>query len=157
MRFRTSLLFVLTALALLCASPFARAQEGATSAPLEVSDPQWSYQNVRAESNFPNPSPSGDPDGLMSSTTAATHAVSALFRNTGSKTVKSVKWEFVFFKDEQQTKVQKRHTFHGKQEIRPGEAVRLKNWSYKPPATEYGAARVVRVDYTDGTSWRAGK
>lgn len=145
---------VLAAFVLLCLSPYARAQES-TQPPLEISDPQWIYLSVRESSNFPSTAPSGDADGLMSSTTAATHAVSALFRNTGSKTVKSITWEYVFFKDEQRTRVEKRHTFRGKQEIRPGESARLKNFSYKPRSTEYGAVRALRVDYADGTSWRA--
>lgn len=145
---------VLAAFALLCVSPSARAQEGAQP-PVEVSDPQWVYLNVRESSNFPNTAPSGDADGLMSGTATATHVVSALVRNTGSKIVKSVTWEYVFFKDEQRTRVEKRHTFRGKQEIRPGESARLKNFSYRPRATEHGAARAVRIDYTDGTSWRA--
>ena len=155
MKYKLSLI-VLAAFALLCVSPSARAQDGAQP-PLEVSDPQWMYLSVRESSNFPSTAPSGDADGLMSSTSAAMHAVSALFRNTGSKTVKSVTWEYVFFKDEQRTRVEKRHTFRGKQEIRPGESARLKNVSYRPRATEYASARVVRVDYTDGTTWRADK
>ncbi|HLL70629.1 MAG TPA: hypothetical protein VK363_04300 [Pyrinomonadaceae bacterium] len=155
MKYKLSLT-VLAAFVLLCVSSSARAQDGAQP-PLEVSDPQWIYLSVRESSNFPSTAPSGDPDGLMSSTSAATHAVSALFRNTGTKTVKSVTWEYVFFKDEQRTRVEKRHTFRGKQEIRPGEAARLKNVSYRPRATEYASARVVRVDYTDGTTWRADK
>ncbi|HJR07760.1 MAG TPA: hypothetical protein VJ842_10905 [Pyrinomonadaceae bacterium] len=150
---------VLAAFVLLSASPAAHAQESVTTTPppLEISDPQWLYLSVRESSNFPNTAPSGDADGLMTSTTAATHAVSALFHNTGTKTVKSVTWEYVFFKDEQRTRVEKRHTFRGKQEIRPGAAVRLKNFSYRPRPTEYSAARVLRVDYADGTSWRADK
>lgn len=156
MKFKFSLV-VLAAFVLLCVSPPARAQEESAPPQLEVSDPQWIYLSVRESSNFPSTAPSGDADGLMSSTSAATHAVSALFRNTGSKTVKSVTWEFLFFKDEQRTRVEKRHTFRGKQEIRPGESARLKNVSYRPRATEYAAVRVVRVDYTDGTTWRADK
>ena len=159
MKFKLSLAVLAAFVLLSTASPAARAQESDTATPpqLEISDPQWVYLSVRESSNFPNPAPSGAPDGLMSSTTAATHSVSALFRNNGSKTVKSVTWEYVFFKDEQRTRVEKRHTFRGKQEIRPGESVRLKNFSYRPRATEYAAVRVVRVDYTDGTSWRVGK
>ena len=155
MKFKLSLVLVVAAFALLCAQPSASAQDGATAPAVEISDPQWIYLSVRESSNFPSTAPSSDPDGLMSSTSAATHAVSALFRNTGTKTVKSVTWEYVFFKDEQRTRVEKRHTFRGKQEIRPGESVRLKNFSYRPRATEYAAVRVVRVDYADGTSWRA--
>ena len=158
MKFKLSLVVLAAFVLLSAASPAARAQEDGTTPPLEISDPQWTYLSVRESSNFPSTAPSGDPDGLMSSTSAATHAVSALFRNTGTKTVKSVTWEYVFFKDEQRTRVEKRHTFRGKQEIRPGESVRLKNFSYRPRATEYAAVRVVRVDYADGTSWRvAGK
>jgi hypothetical protein len=61
---------------------------------LEVSDPLWVYDvNVRFSVNAFNSGIIGAQGGFNSP--YVVNEVSALFRNTGTKTAKSVTWEFV--------------------------------------------------------------
>lgn len=78
--------------------------------------------------------------------------ISATFRNTGTKAIKRVLWEFINYKDETQTKISRLYTVKSKTEILPGESVRLNKigvfwggWASK--------AKVFRIEYADGTVW----
>lgn len=142
--------------AVLFASVPARAQ---SSHGLEVSEPKWRYLSVRESADY-RPSFSSDRSSAgMSTLAVGTHEVSALFENRGAKTVKSVVWEYVFFKDTTQTAVKRKHTFRDSKRINPGEAVRPKHLLVTPRATGsvYDVVRIVRVEYEDGTVWRASK
>lgn len=154
MRVRKGLTLVAAALTLLCAWAEASAQ-GPHG--LEVSDARWRYLTAREESNFPRSQSSIGPSMNFSTASVATHAVSALFRNAGAKAVKSLTWEYVFFKDAARTRVLRGDKFRSGKSLRPGESARLETWSFKPRASEYEAVRVVRVEYEDGTFWRSPK
>ena len=154
MRMRNGMMLVAAALTLLCVCAPASAQ---SPHGLEVSDARWKYLTAREESNFPQSRSSIGPSMNFSTATVATHHVSALFRNAGAKTVKSLTWEYVFFKDATRTRMLRNYKFRSGKKLRPGESARLEAWSLKPRASEYEAVRVVRVEYEDGTSWRSPK
>lgn len=126
---------------------------------LEVSEPQWRYLSGRESGDYKPSFASDRVDASTAALSTGTHEVSALFRNTGAKTVKSVVWEYVFFKDTAQTEVKRKHTFRDRKRISPGESLRSKRWLVTPRehGLVYDAARVVRVEYEDGTVWQAAK
>lgn len=154
MRMRNVLTLFAAALALLCAQARVSAQ-GPHG--LEVSEARWKYLTAGEESNFPRSRSSVGPSMNFSTATVATHSVSALFRNVGAKAVKSVTWEYVFFEDAARTRVLRHYKFRSGKRLGPGESARLEAWSLRPRASEYGAVRVTRVVYEDGSSWRSPK
>lgn len=82
---------------------------------------------------------------------------SAVFRNTGTKVIKSVAWECLFFGDAQQTDVMLKYKFRDRKRIAPGEEARLKHGALNGAATSYKSIRITRVVYEDGTIWQAAK
>lgn len=132
--------------------------------PVEVSDPQLRY-DVNSRFNL----------HTANSTTSArspltiTHPigeVSALFRNTGTKTIKSVTWEYLFFKDATETELLKIHTSRAKTVLLPGASVRLRKQGYDLPpllpirkinTAPYKKARVIQIQFADGTIWHGEK
>lgn len=131
---------------------------------LEVSDPQSRY-DVNSRFNL----------HTANSTTSArspltiTHPVgevSALFRNTGTKPIKSITWEYLFFKDATETELLKIYTSSAKTVLLPGESVRLRKQGYKLEpilpirkmnTAPYKKARVIKIEYSDGTIWQGVK
>jgi hypothetical protein len=131
---------------------------------LEVSDPQLRYDvNSRFNLHTANSTTSARSPLTI---TYPIGEVSALFSNTGTKSIKSVTWEYLFFKDATESELLKIHTSRAKTVLLPGESVRLRKEGYnlepmvpirkvnRPP---YKKARVVQIEYTDGTIWRGVK
>ena len=114
---------------------------------VEVSDVQWTHDvnkkhRVRGFVRSPGPSP----DFMQE--------VSALFRNTGEKRVNSVSWEYVIYKDSDSTKVERVYKFRSKALLSPGESVRLGKQGFDIQYRRRVEARVVRVEYADGSVWK---
>jgi hypothetical protein len=90
-----------------------------------------------------------------------TDEVSALFRNTGRKTIRSVTWKYIFYKDKQRTDVLATYTFSSGKRIEPGASARLKEsvsaLSGPRRWTDYHGVIVSRIQYADGTVWRSAK
>ena len=121
---------------------------------LEASDPHWGPSptvGARAHS-FPA-------DRGQAANNPPTSEVSALLRNTGQKTIKSVTWKYLFYKDEKRTEVVGSYRFHSGTRIEPGASVRLKEsvaaTSEPRQRTNYQAVNIIRVKYADGTVWQA--
>lgn len=77
----------------------------------------------------------------------------ALVRNTGTRTVKSVTWSYVFYEDAARTKELGRAQFATKEKIGPGEMKFLTEQVAKAAPTAYGDVVIDRVEYADGAVW----
>ena len=135
---------LIVALMVLLIVPFSvRAQD---SPDLEVSDPQFFLDvNVGFKKN-PIPSPPA--------VTPRVQEVSALFRNKGTKIIKSVEWEYVVFNDAKETEVKHVYRIRSNKTLLPGESVRLGYEGYHLKYSQYRKARVIRIKYGDGTIWQ---
>lgn len=136
---------------LLIADSSASAQ---TASALEASEPHWGRSPT--VSVHPHASPV---DRGQAANYPPADEVSALFRNTGQKAVRSVTWKFLFYKDEQRTEVLATYTFSSGKKIEPGASARLKEsvsaLSEPRRWTDYHGVIVSRIQYADGTVWRA--
>jgi hypothetical protein len=120
-----------------------------TSANVEVSDPQFVWDVNRKfnfqRANSSNPRAPLSPDPVQE--------ISASFRNTGTKTIKKISWEFITHKADAPTKIEYVHTVNSKREIAPGETVRLSKTGIFWGRSVNLEARVFRIEYADGTVW----
>jgi hypothetical protein len=160
MRIQTKEILVVACLVLI--APISILAQGGS--PLEVSDPQVGYDvNSRFNLHTANSTTSARSPLTITHPIAE---VSALFRNTGAKTIKSVTWEFLFFKDLTETELLKIHTSRTRTVLLPGESVRLRKVGYrlepilpirKVNIAPYKKARVIQIQYADGTIWHGDK
>lgn len=91
----------------------------------------------------------------------------AKIRNDGSKTIKSIVWEYLVF-DPQTVTLLGRHAFLDEVRLRPGKAVNLVAFTASPPNTILQADKqgkssnhkyqesviISRIEFEDGTSWQ---
>ena len=147
MRFRKLKVVTLTVF-LLTAGVSISAQ---TANELTVSDARWVY-DVNRRFNFH--SANSTSSKLAPFTASVLQEVSALFHNDGNKTIKSVRWEFVVYKDALKTKVKRVYTSQNKTNILPGESVRLSKVGLLYDSSQYQEARPIGIEYVDGTSWK---
>ena len=139
------------AASLLVAGGAASAQ---TAPGLEASDPHW------GPSGTVSVRPHGFPvDRGQAANYPGADEVSALFSNTGRTAVKSVTWSYVFYKDERRSEVLSSYKFRSGKRIEPGASVRLKEGvsalSKPRQWTNYQGVLISRIEYADGTVWRA--
>ena len=121
---------------------------------LRVSDARWTYDvNRRFNINSANSTSSK----LAPFTTSVLQEVSALFHNDGNKTIKSVRWEFVVYKDALKTKVKRVYTSQTRTNILPGASVRLSKVGLLYDSSQYQEARAIGIEYVDGTNWKGKK
>jgi hypothetical protein len=80
--------------------------------------------------------------------------VSALFHNKGTKTIKSVKWEYVIYKDSAETEIAHTYKNHSKILLQPDESVRLQKSGYNLIQSPYKQIKITQIVYTDGSIWR---
>jgi hypothetical protein len=78
----------------------------------------------------------------------------ALVRNTGSRKIKVVTWDYVFYETAKYEHEIKRFEFRSKETIGPGEMKFLSESVSEGPPSSYGVVVVERIDYDDGTSWQ---
>ena len=87
-------------------------------------------------------------------------------KNTGTKTIKAIHWDYLFFDAEKNEPVGQ-HTFRQLAKIRPGKSVELTGRSANPPTRVVNAAKTdqpraglseeisIRViEYEDGSTWQ---
>jgi hypothetical protein len=78
----------------------------------------------------------------------------ALVRNVGTRTIKFVTWDYVFYSDAKHERETQRYKFRSKETVPPGE-MKFRSESVREPApTSYGAVVIERIEYDDGTSWQ---
>lgn len=116
---------------------------------LVASDPQFTYDIHREFNRSRNYS--------MLSTDSPVQRLSALFRNTGSKAIKSVFWEYITFKDRDEKELSRVFSIHNNRTILPGESVRLIKQGYRLPDSQYKRVHITRIKYADGTIWQGMK
>ena len=148
MKVRIGYMLITVALVTLLAPAVAVAQD---QPDVEVSDLQWRHdvnKKYRLRGNFAR-SPAPSPDFMQE--------VSALFRNAGTKSVTFVTWEYVVYEDSDTTKELRVYKFRSKALLRPGESARLSKQGFRIQHGRRVEARVVRVQYADGTVWRRAK
>lgn len=105
----------------------------------------------RFQEDYPPDSPDIQPTqydrGLGDSYTASVRA-----QNSGAKTITAVTWEYIFYKNGQQ--LTPSFKFSNKIKIKPGQTVTLKSsYPLGQPKSQHSAARVLRIEYSDGTFW----
>ena len=152
MRLRNGMAFLATISLSLIISVTAVAQQ---SANLEVSNPQF-VDDVNRKLNVYNTNGS-TASKLAPIVMGVYQEAAALFRNTGSKPIKGVVWEFISYKDAARTKVQSIVTSRSKSVISPGESVRLSKVGRLLNHTQFNEAKVVSIEYEDGTIWKGTK
>ncbi|HEX8457506.1 MAG TPA: hypothetical protein VF656_09430 [Pyrinomonadaceae bacterium] len=128
-----------------------------TPSDLEVSDARFIY-DVNA-SVGPSGGYSNSGGGLPATTVtdSPVQQVSALFRNTGTRAIKSVAWEYVVYKDASEQEILKVYSVRSNRTILPGASVRLAKEGYHLKHSPHETARVTRIEYADGTVWQGAK
>lgn len=129
----------------------------AQSAPaVEVRDARFTYDvNAALDSLNGFPGRRAGPATIV--TASPVQQVSALFRNTGGKPIKSVSWEYIIFKDSGEREILEVYSIHSDVMILPGESVRLKKEGYHLRNSSHVKVRATRIKYADGTMWRGAR
>lgn len=91
-----------------------------------------------------------DPIGDLLAGTSTVFVASILVRNTGTKTVTAVYWEYLLFETGGKEPV-KRYRVQSKRVIPPGEQAELTK-EVKPKGNEHQAL-ISRIEYADGSVW----
>ncbi|MFL6274579.1 MAG: hypothetical protein ACJ74G_05145 [Blastocatellia bacterium] len=92
----------------------------------------------------------------LGKTTSLFYEPQVTVENLGHKTIRTVTWEYVFFRDSANLRVLKKYKFRNKKQIAAGERAVLKSgWAYGPAPSGYQAVHVLRIEYTDGSRWQA--
>ena len=141
---------------ILAAVVFLTAIYGAAQTPasVEFSDPKIVWD---ADRKFNIQYPNSPSSSRAPFTTEVVQEISALFRNTGSRTITKISWEFITRKADSPTKIEYVYTVSSKTNIAPGETVRLSKTGIFWGRSVSLEARAVRVEYADGTVWQGTK
>ena len=113
------------------------------------------------------PLPTAQPALVTSRGPSPIYVYEVKFMNTGTKTIRALVWEYVFFDPDTRQDVG-RHLYRTEMSLRPGKNKKLVELSLAPPTsivnvTKTGAKlqqqypdRVVinRIEYSDGTHWQ---
>jgi len=81
----------------------------------------------------------------------------ALVKNVGTRTTKSVEWEYIFFTDADEQKELKRYKFRNKIKIAPGETKFLSKDVNDRAVSKRQKVQIVRIEYTDNSVWERTK
>ncbi len=76
-----------------------------------------------------------------------------LVMNSGSKIIRKIDWDFVFFSDAAMKQELKRHQFRSKKKIAPGEVKFLSEYVLKRAPSKYQRVYISRVEFSDGSIW----
>ena len=158
-------LVLLTALTVVYGA--ARALDGDASPPdVSVLSFEWKYAGYdRAETVKENESSVNDDPSTSIKVARGTvyvfkYTAKATLKNTGTKTIKAVSWDYVFT-DEKEHKELKRYRLQSKQPILPGETQTLTAGVGLDPkdksrhiATGKQSVEITKLEYADGTVWK---
>src|SRR5215213_5492211 len=154
-------------LAALAAASAARPRGQDAPAPgVEVLSFEWKYAGYdRAETVKSNESSVTDGPETLYRIARGTvyvfkYTAKATLKNTGTKAIKSVSWEYVFT-DEKERKELKRYRLQSKQQILPGETQTVSfglglDPKEKTPHIKTGkqSVEITKVEYADGSAWK---
>ena len=146
--------------------------------PFRANNEQAALERTRAEQKqipgklreIKPPEPAPLPDKLPDTAapgTRVTYIYSVKIRNTGTKTIRTVVWEYVFFDPETQNEVGRRH-YTSRVKIQPGKSGDLVARSALPPSNVVRATKkgkepqdqyseqvvIQRLEFTDDTAWQ---
>jgi len=79
----------------------------------------------------------------------------ATAHNSGSRTIKAIVWDYVFFADAGMSQELYRYQIISKKKLKPGETKVLKGIVWSPSRSPYQQAYLRRIEYADGTVWQA--
>ena len=127
---------------------------------------EWKYAGYERAERIDNneSSVSDDPSTSLKFKTASVYVfkytAKATLKNTGTKAIKSVSWDYVFT-DEKERKELKRYRFQSKQQILPGETQTVSaglglDPKEKAPHIKTGkqSVEITKIDYADGSVWK---
>ncbi|HYP25878.1 MAG TPA: hypothetical protein VE262_04090 [Blastocatellia bacterium] len=141
------------------ASDTAGAPKDQPSNPRQPVAGQNDLENKSARSNQQPRNRSPRVSGLSLPRVFEGYQYHATFKNTGTKTVKSITWNYIFT-DPNTGKEAGRHTFISEKKIRPGKEVDLAEVSRRAPTLVVSAdkdftqrAVIDRIEFTDGSVW----
>lgn len=81
----------------------------------------------------------------------------ALVKNSGTRKIKAVTWDYVFYEDAKHEHEIKRFEFRTKETIGPGEMKFLGEYVTVEAPSSYGAVVIDRLEFEDGSSWERAK
>jgi hypothetical protein len=90
----------------------------------------------------------------LSRGTVNNREANALVKYVGSKPIKAVEWEYIFFSDDNPEKELKRYKFRNKIKIAPGETKFLTKDVNDRAISRRQKVRITRLEYSDNSTWR---
>lgn len=114
------------------------------------------------EGNVPQPVRSSMPVETETEGPSVKFAYRVTVKNTGTKTIKAIHWDYLFF-DSEKTEQMGQHIFRQQAKIRPGKSMELIGYSSYPPTRVLNAAKTQQlteeisirlIEYEDGSVWQ---
>ena len=151
-------------LATLAAAPAARPRLQDAPAPdVTVIGFEWKYAGYDRAETVKDKEASDSPASVKVARNTVyvfKYTAKATLKNTGTKAIKSVSWDYVFT-DEKERKELKRYRLQSKQQILPGETQTLSvglglDPKDKAPHIKTGkqSVELTKIEYSDGSTWR---
>ncbi len=78
----------------------------------------------------------------------------ALVKNSGTRKIKVVTWDYVFFEDAKREHEIKRFQFRTKETIAPGEMKFLSEYVSNEAPSSYAEVVIDKLEFEDGSSWQ---
>lgn len=117
----------------------------------------------------PAPLPNGQPALVSSTGPSPTYVYEVKIMNTGTKTIRTLVWEYMFFDPDTQQEVG-RHLYKSRVDLRPGKSRMVDGISLSPQTRTVDVAKtgkkleqqyservvIQHIEYADGSSWMRG-
>ncbi|MDQ1522661.1 MAG: hypothetical protein QOE47_585 [Pyrinomonadaceae bacterium] len=115
----------------------------------------------------PAPLPSGQPTLISTTGPRPVYVYEVKVMNTGTKTIRTLVWEYMFFDPDTQREVG-RHLYESRVNLRPGKSKQLDGFSLSPQTRTVDVGKtgknlehqylervvIQQIEYADGSSWR---
>ena len=75
----------------------------------------------------------------------------------GTRTIKNVTWDYIFYSDEAHAKELRRFQFETKETLKPGEMKFLTQNVDEPALSPFDDVVVQKIQYDDGSTWERAK
>lgn len=141
-------------------------EKDATAPDLSIISFDWKYAGYQRmetlKENESGPTTDGSTSYKVSRKTTYVfkYTAKATLKNTGSKTIKNVSWDYVFT-DARDGKELKRYSFQSKQQMLPGDTqTLLRDIGLDPKENTRHISigkqgvEIIKIEYTDGSVWR---
>ncbi|MEP6912582.1 MAG: hypothetical protein ABI923_07495 [bacterium] len=77
-----------------------------------------------------------------------------LVRNVGARTIKTIYWDYVFFSDAAMEHELKRHKYHTKKKIAPGQVKFVSEYVDRRAASKFQTVFINKIEFADGSMWQ---